>query len=70
MDRHNAAAPEAPVNAAIIEFEKKLHGEFEEQIDKARDLLMAGKTAEAEKLLTDTAHRQAVETLEFLRGLK
>jgi hypothetical protein len=70
MNRHNAAAPEAPVNTAITEFEKKLHGEFEEQIDKARDLVTAGKTAEAEKLINDTAHRQAAETLEFLRGLK
>ncbi len=70
MDRHNAAAPETPVNGAIIEFEKKLHGEFEAQCDKARDLLLAGKTAEAAKLLTDTAHKQAAETLEFLRSLK
>ena len=38
--------------------------------DKARDLLLAGKTAEAAKLLTDTAHKQAAETLEFLRSLK
>ena len=70
MDRHKAAAPEAPVNGEIIEFEKKLHGEFEAQSDKARDLLLAGKTAEAEKILVELARKQAAETLEFLRGLK
>ena len=70
MDRHKAAAPETPVNEAIIEFEKKLHGAFEEQTDKARDLLVAGKSAEAEKLLTELAHQQAAETLSFLRALK
>jgi len=68
--RHAAAAPDAPVNAKLPEFEKKLHGEFEKQCDEARLLLIAGKNAEAEKLLNDLAKKQAAETFEFLRGLK
>ena len=68
--RHQAADPAAPVDERIIAFEKKLRGEFEEQSDEARLLLMKGKRAEAEKLLTELAHKQAAETSEFLRGLK
>ena len=70
MARHRTADPKSPVDAGIIEFEKKLHGEFEEQCEAARKLLMKGKRAEAEKLLNDLAHKQAAEALEFLRGLK
>ena len=70
MARHNAADPAAPVNPAILELEKKLHREFEEQNDAARRLLMKGRRSEAEKLLNDLAHKQAAETLAFLRDLK
>ena len=70
MARHNAADPKAPVDERIVEFEKKLYREFEERNDEARLLLMKGDRAGAEKLLTDLAHRQAADTLEFLRGLK
>ena len=70
QERHNAADPAAPVNSELLEFEKKLHREFEEECDKARLLLMKGRRAEAEKLLTDLAHRQAAEALKFLRELK
>ena len=70
LARRNAADPATPVDEKIIAFEKKLHGEFEEQCDEARLLLMKGKRAEAEKLLNDLAHKQAAEAFEFLRGLK
>jgi hypothetical protein len=68
--RHEAAAPEAPVNAALPEFEKKLHREFEEKCDEARMMLNAGKRDEAEKILNDLARKQAAEALAFLRDLK
>lgn len=68
--RHNAADPATPVDPAITEFEKKLHREFEEKNDEARTLLIAGKNAEAEKLLSDLAKKQAAETIAFLRELK
>lgn len=70
LARHNSADPAAPVDERIPKFEEKLFREFEEQSDEARLLLMKGKRAEAEKLLNDLAHKQAAETLEFLRGLK
>jgi hypothetical protein len=70
MARHKAADPAAPVDPAILEFEKKLHREFEEQNDEARRLLMKGRRDEAGKLLNDLAKKQAAETLAFLRGLK
>lgn len=70
LARHNAADPAAPVDPAIPEFEKKLVSEFDEQSDEARLLLIKGKRAEAEKMLNDLAHKQAAETLEFLRRLK
>lgn len=70
MTRHRNADPAAPVDPKIPEFEKHLRHEFEETGDQARQLLMTGKTAEAEKILTELARKQAAETLEFLRGLK
>ena len=70
MARHNAADPAAPVDERIPEFEKKLHKEFEERNDEARLLLVKGKTAEAERLLSELAHKQAAEALAFLRELK
>ena len=70
MARHAAADPAAPVDERILAFEKKLHKEFEERNDEARLLLMHGKTAEAEKMLNELAHKQAAETLAFLRELK
>ena len=70
MARRNAADPAAPVDERISKFEKKLYGEFEERCDEARLLLMRGKRSEAEKLLNELAHKQAAETLEFLRALK
>ena len=69
-DRHHAADPATPVDPAILEFEKKLHREFEEQNDEARRLLIHGKKDEAEKLLNDLAKKQAAETLAFLRALE
>ena len=68
--RHEAAAPDAPVNAALPEFEKKLHREFEEKSDEARMMLLAGKRDEAEKILNDLAKKQAAEALAFLRDPK
>ena len=70
LKRHNAADPATPVDPAIPEFEKKLYREFEEKSDEARMMLIAGKNAEAEKILTDLAKKQAAETFEFLRNLK
>ena len=69
-ERHNSADPQTPVDERIVEFETKLHREFEEKCDEARIMLIAGKNAEAEKLLNDLAKKQAAETLAFLRDLK
>ena len=68
--RHNAAAPETPVSKELLDFEKKLHREFEEKCDEARDLLIKGKSAEAEKHLNDLARKQAAAAFAFLRDLK
>ena len=68
--RHNAAAPDAPVSAELLEFEKKLYREFEERCDEARVLLLHGKNAEAEKMLAELARKQAAEAFAFLRGMK
>jgi len=69
-ERHKAD-PAKPTEKKLLEFEKHLHAKFDAARDEARELaLKTHKPAEAEKLLVDLAHKQAAETLRFLRDLK